>query len=238
MKLYIYIIGIFLGIFSCGYASSQSEVKQMEFCSQASQDEFAYALLYTLLGKEDAGYYLEIGAGHPKINNNSYCLEKNLGWQGISMDISNAHDWYSNRNNLLLVENAVVSDYDTILKYAPQSIDYLSLDIDGNYDTVLDRLPTDDHIFKVITIEHDFYRFGEHYRAKERQILTSRGYYLLCPDVSCIGLTFEDWWIHPSAFPPAVFCALISLDLEAKDHKELLQIIQTAMPSLLKKMPK
>jgi hypothetical protein len=205
-----------------------AQMNEMNFYSQASQDKFVYAILYDLLGKQDQGYYLEIGAGEPIQINNSYFFEKNLQWVGTSIDIS-AHfvdRWYSVRNNLLLIEDATKSDYKTILESFPQVIDYLSLDVDGFYTDILEKIPFSDHIFKVITIEHDFYRFGDLYRGKERQILTSLGYYLLCSDVSNDGNAFEDWWIHPSAFPPSVFSVLISLDLNVKDHKELIQTIQ------------
>ncbi len=159
--------------------------EKMQSYSQASQDRFVYFLLYELLDKQDDGYYLEIGAGHPINGNNSYLFEKNLGWKGVSIDIDKASKkiWYSVRQNPLLIEDATQSDYKSILEPFPQVIDYLSLDIDSNYDIVLQRMPFNDHIFKIITIEHDFYRFGDKYKRDERMILTSLGYYLLCPDV-------------------------------------------------------
>jgi hypothetical protein len=204
----------------------------MQSYSQASQDRFVYLLLYELLDKQDDGYYLEIGAGHPIDGNNSYFFEKNLGWKGVSIDIDNASQkiWHSVRQNPLLIEDATQSDYKSILKSLPQVIDYLSLDIDGNYDTVLQKIPFNDHIFKVITIEHDFYRFGDRYRKNERMILESLGYHLLCPDVSLfhIGMecVFEDWWIHPSAFPADIFSMLTSLDLKAKNNEQLINTIK------------
>jgi hypothetical protein len=204
----------------------------MQSYSQASQDRFVYFLLYELLDKKDDGYYLEIGAGHPTSGNNSYLFEKNLGWKGVSIDIDEASKeiWYSVRQNPLLIEDAMQSDYKSILESFPQGIDYLSLDIDSNYDIVLQRIPFNDHIFKVITIEHDFYRFRDKYRRDERMILTSLGYYLLCPDVSIYHLymdcVFEDWWIHPGAFPADVLSMLTSLDLKAKDNGQLINIIK------------
>ena len=80
MKLRICLIGIYLSLVSIGYtipysddtSIKLSDIKKMHFHGQASQDEFVYTLLYALLGKEDKGYYLEIGAGHPTIINNSY----------------------------------------------------------------------------------------------------------------------------------------------------------------------
>jgi hypothetical protein len=216
---------------SSGNFDTLTQMDKMDFYSQASQDSFVYAILYCLLGKQDQGYYLEIGAGDPIHTNNSYFFEKNLQWKGISIDITAAlvDSWCSIRNNPLFIEDATKSDYEMILQSFPQIIDYLSLDVDGFYTDILERIPFNNYIFKVITIEHDFYRYGDFYREKERQILTSLGYRLLCSDVSCFGLVFEDWWIHPSVFPPSTYSALISLELNGKDHKQLIRIIQDAM---------
>jgi hypothetical protein len=208
--------------------------------SQASQDRFVYFLLYELLDKQDDGYYLEIGAGHPISGNNSYLFEKNLGWKGVSIDIDKASEkiWYSIRQNSLLIEDATQSDYKSILKPFPKVIDYLSLDIDNNYDIVLQKIPFNDYIFKVITIEHDFYRFGDKYKEAERMILASLGYYLLCPDVSIFHLgmdcVFEDWWIHPSAFPANILSSLTSLELKAKNNNQIINIISRSTNRLSK----
>ena len=214
------------------HLSSQTDnSEQIHFHSQASQDEFVHTILYNLLNKQDQGYYLEIGAGDPIYINNSYILEKNLEWKGVSIDISEGLDtiWYNARKNPIRIEDAIRADYTFILKDFPQVIDYLSLDVDGYYDTVLKKIPFDKHTFKIITIEHDFYRYGDTFKNNERNILTALGYYLLCPDVSQNGLAFEDWWIHPSAFSPDTLSTLLSLDLNAKDCKEILQIIHTAL---------
>ena len=201
------------------------------FHSQAFQDQFVYTILYHLLGKRDPGYYLEIGAGEPISINNTYFFEKELQWSGISLDIGAyfRDPWYAARNNPLLIEDATKSDYRAILKSFPRIIDYLTLDVDGAYTDVLERVSHGGHIFRIITIEHDFYRFGNSYREKERQMLTALGYYLLCPDVSIEGSSFEDWWIHPDCFSSAEFSALTSLDLKAKGGEQIVQAIQTLL---------
>ncbi len=211
-----------------GFASFQNS-RQLGFYSQASQDEFVYTILYGLLDKQDTGYYLEIGAGDPIKTNNSYFFEKNFQWKGVSIDISNNSQsrWRSIRKNPLLIEDATQSDYASILQSFPRVIDYLSLDIDGGYDIALQKIPFNDHVFKIITIEHDFYRLGDIYREKEREILTSLGYFLLCSNVSYTGLVFEDWWVHPTAFSPSLFSVLKSQDFEGKDDKQLIQMIQS-----------
>jgi len=196
----------------------------MTFYSQAAQDKFVYGVLYGLLDKQDQGYYLEIGAGEPIYINNTYFFEKNLQWKGTSVDISLnlVQSWDLERNNLLLIEDATKADYEAILDSFPEVIDYLSLDIDDFYTEVLERIPFNNHIFKIITIEHDAYRYGDLHRDKERQFLSAQGYYMLCSNVN----NFEDWWIHPSAFPSSVFSALESLDMDEKHHSQLTQILQ------------
>jgi hypothetical protein len=217
---------LFLSITTLG--ASLNANKKVTFHSQASQDEFVYTILYDLLGKKDTGYYLEIGAGEPIHINNTYVLEKKCGWKGLSIDISNdlMSRWYAVRRNFLLSKDATQLDYSFILEGFPRVIDYLSLDIDGYYDTVLKKVMDSNHIFKIITIEHDAYRYGDIYRSKEREILTALGYDLLCADVSSSGLTFEDWWIHPDFFPSHLFQQLKSLNLQGKDSMEIIQNIK------------
>jgi hypothetical protein len=214
--------------------ASQATPMNMQFYSQASQDQFAHCILHQILDQRSGGYYLEIGAGHPSYGNNTYFFEKNYEWKGISIDISDEFKkvWASTRQNTLLIEDATRADYQSILQSFPRVIDYLSLDIDCSYDVVLRRIFLADHVFKVVTIEHDFYRLGDKFRHDEREILSSLGYYLLCPDVSVFfngkDSVFEDWWVHPTAFPPDVFNKLISLDLKAKSHDQLIDTIQKA----------
>jgi hypothetical protein len=72
---------------------------------------------------------------------------------------------------------------------------------------VLKILPLDEYRFKVITIEHDGYLYGDRYREPQRNILSSYGYLLLCsnvyveqPGYEGKEFPFEDWWIDPSEF--------------------------------------
>lgn len=202
---------------------------QADFHSQASQDKFVNTLLYDLSNKSDAGYYLEIGAGEPININNSNFFEKSRGWGGISVDISDTFSgpWSQLRNNPILIEDALTVDYRTVLQNYPAAIDYLSLDVDGFYDAVLQLLPHDEHIFKVITIEHDAYRYGDLYRTNEREILSALGYHLLCANVSLQGCAFEDWWIHPSSFSDEIYSELIVLDLDNQEHSQVLSKIRS-----------
>jgi len=168
-----------------------------QFYSNAGQDEFAFKLN----NKKTNGFYLEIGCGDPIFENNTIFLES-IGWSGISIDYVQ-HD-YSNRKNKYFKENALEISYKHFLREnnTPKIIDYLSLDIDLSTTDCLSRLPLNEYTFKVITIEHDAYRFGDGPRSAQRKILTNAGYYLLCADVTTPPLFenqyFEDWWVHPS----------------------------------------
>jgi hypothetical protein len=68
-------------------------------------------------------------------------------------------------------------------------------------------LPHNDYTFNVITIEHDFYIYGDKYKKRQREFLLSKGYHLVGSNVKVPrgkngrkeeNVGFEDWWIHPS----------------------------------------
>ena len=227
----LFLVSVSLGQTSISAASAT--YPDTAFQSQASQDQFVYTLLYDILNKQDEGYYLDIGASHPVRISNSYFFDRNLSWNGIGIDISDeyASEWAKQRKNALLIADATRVDYAEILKPFPPVIDYLSLDVDEKYDAVLEVIPFDQYIFKIITIEHDAYRYGDVYRNAERKILSSHGYYLLCPNVSKLGYVYEDWWIHPSAFPSDVLDELKMMDLQDKDYQQLILNIQSIIPN-------
>lgn len=225
-------LGSFIGLFTGALFGGPIEIDKSShlFHSQASQDQFVYLLLCELEKQEEPGYYLEIGAWKPIHANNSYFFEHTLGWQGVSLEINPvfADLWAKKRTNLLLIEDAEVADYDKILESFPSMIDYLSLDVDENYTKVLEKLPLDTYTFKVITIEHDYYRYGDKYKKEEEKILKAKGYYRLCSNVMTqVGHAFEDWWIHPDAFSPELFSELISLDLDNMSHIKIIEILRT-----------
>jgi len=177
-----------------------------QFYSDAKQDQFAANILKF---KRD-GYCVDIGSCHSVISNNSYYFQ-GLNWTSISVEIEKGYnESYSTRTNgVHLNKNALKVNYkETFEEYEfPKSIDYLSLDIDTLSLDVLKILPLDEYRFKVITIEHDAYVFGDEYRNPQRNILTSHGYFLVCsnvyveqPGYEGKEYPFEDWWIDPSEF--------------------------------------
>jgi hypothetical protein len=69
----------------------------------------------------------------------------------------------STRQNALLIEDTKQTDHPSLLKSFLQVTDYFF----------------NDYIFKILTIEHDAYRWEDKYRHAERSFLSSLGYYLL-----------------------------------------------------------
>lgn len=178
----------------------------MKFYSDDRQDEFVANLLKF---KRD-GYYLDIGSSSSVGSNNSYFFEKELNWKGICVEKNPVfNSSYETRTCRYINEDAFFIDYEKIFKEEgfPNSIDYLSLDVDELSTIVLEVLPLDKYRFKVITLEHDSHFFGDVYKNKQREILKTNGYFLLCEDVlnqsgRNIGQehAWEDWWCDPEYF--------------------------------------
>lgn len=171
-----------------------------------------------VLGKKHDGYYVELGAFHSKDGSNTYNLEKEYNWKGVSFEIN--PEWHleivSNRQNECVLGDATKFNY---IKYFeennfPKQIDYLQVDIDAGYDYAgrsvgnsslsllgLIALPLNTYRFSVITFEHDVnieYK-NAHMRDAQREILNSLGYSLVA------RLYHEDWWVDPNVIPYPVY---------------------------------
>lgn len=177
-----------------------------QFYSDAKQDQF----VANILNFKKDGYCVDIGSNHSIISNNTYVFQ-DWDWTSISIESDGVYnESYSTRKSgVHLNENALSIDYKKVFEEYefPKNIDYLSLDVDTVSLSVLRILPLDEYRFKVITIEHDQYLYGDAYRGPQRELLQSHGYLLLCSDVYAEQpgyegkeCPFEDWWIDPSEF--------------------------------------
>lgn len=172
--------------------------------SQFGQDEF----VWRLLEQPDKGTFLDIGAGFPVQWSNSCSLER-LGWTGHCIDATgDCMKWAEERSTPLTIADATTIDYGALLSDQPV-IDYLSLDVDEASAQALERLlNTTETRFRVITIEHDRYRFGDGPRDKQRRLLMSEGYQLvggdLFPDQKNHTVVWEDWYVDPAKVNLAV----------------------------------
>ena len=168
--------------------------------SQSMQDMFVLSMLD---GKRN-GIYVEIGADQPRVISNTYLLENNFDWSGISFELDADKVAFFNtiRKNKCLCEDATLYDYKSIFEERnyPKQIDYLQLDIDPAEGTLraLKALPLDDYRFSVITYETDVYSSGADIQDEQIEILESHGYQLVAKNVKCEGNPYEDWWIDPA----------------------------------------
>jgi hypothetical protein len=163
-----------------------------------------------ILKKKRNGHYVELGAAHYSDGNNTYLLEKDYDWNGVSFEIvdSMREEFNLNRKNPCLGD-ALSFNY---IKYFeennfPKQIDFLQVDIDAGYDNTgrpvgnahwtlqgLLAVPLNTYRFTVITFEHDanMYWRNESIRDAQREILDSFGYSLVSRSIH------EDWWVDPN----------------------------------------
>lgn len=171
-----------------------------------------------LLNKKKNGFYVELGANHPIEGSNTYYLEKEFGWKGVSFEVlpefQNLHQGV--RDNPCLLEDARAFDYKKyfIENNFPKQIDFLQVDIDAGFDKFgkqlgdsasslhgLIQLPLNEYRFTFITYEHeavnDFKKNSE--RDCQREILSSYGYALV------VRNWHDDWWVDPNVIPHSQF---------------------------------
>ena len=167
--------------------------------SQSFQDMF----VLTMLDGKKKGVYLEIGADQPKVISNTYLLEKEFDWMGVSFELDGDKVTYFNsiRRNKAICADATDYDYEFLLgeRNYPEQIDYLQLDIEPAKQTLeaLKKIPFDKYRFSTITYETDVYEAGADIQDEQIEILESYGYQLVAKNVKCEGRPYEDWWIDP-----------------------------------------
>lgn len=174
------------------------------FFSDARQDEF----VANILNFKRDGYFVDIGSCSAIGSNNTFFFE-GLNWNGLCVELNSSYnESYNFRKCNYMNGNALTLDYASIFKNLnfPQSIDYLSMDIDELSFEALIKIPHDKYKFKVITIEHDAYRLGDSYRTQQRDFLFSLGYELAIGNVFIEqngyepNSPFEDWWVNSVDF--------------------------------------
>ncbi len=184
--------------------------------SQSMQDMF---VLSVLDGKRN-GVYVEIGADKPRVINNSYLLESQYDWSGVSFEIeSDKVDYFNTiRKNKCICVDATKFDYKSLFderKY-PKQIDCLQLDCDPPQITLecLKKLPLEDYRFSVITFETDLYAGGQDVQIEHWQILSSLGYQRVVKNIKNEGNPYEDWWIDPLVIGEHMWKQFLNEDVE------------------------
>lgn len=196
---------------------------ELEYNGQALADKF---VAHCTNFKEN-GYFLELGSREPRTTNNSYVLEKSLGWKGIMVDREDTYkeEYKSERpNSIAVIEDASKIDYYKLFKENnfPSELDFLQLDLEVRDNTalktfmLLDEQIFDNYKFATITMEHDIYtglKNAIKTRSISREILRERGYFCVFEDIldppsvnrpvdpdnpkKQLDYPYEDWWVHP-----------------------------------------
>jgi len=169
--------------------------------------------------------YVEIGSGPPTIRNNTYALEKNFAWKGISLEYNNKYvvEFLEKRINKIYEADATTFDYESAFleNNFSKHMGYLQVDIDPSYQSLacLPIIPFSKRIFAVITFEHDAYRSGKKIAKLQRQYLESLGYKLIFKNVHAGNLgPYEDWWIHPQLVPKNRWENIFASDMTGEEY--------------------
>lgn len=187
-----------------------------------------------LFQHKKAGWYLEVGAQDPIKRNNTYTLELNHDWRGVSFEIDTEYVAFFNRTrkNPCVAGDATAINYAKVLAslQAPRVIDYLQIDIDPPSASlaVLQQMPFDEHQFSFITFEHDTYQFGPDIAEQQRRLLEARGYVLLAKDATQDGHALEDWWV--SAEVAQTTLKHLALPIVGRECKDLARELATRSP--------
>ena len=175
-----------------------------ESYSQSYQDVF----VSSVMGYN--GTYLELGARKAITHNNTYLLEKNYGWRGVSveLDMRFKTDWKkSGRKNPVVWANALTLNYQELIECynLEENIDYLSCDLEpANITFCALTILIGQQIFpKVITFEHDFYRYrSTDYYKVATDFLNYHGYKIAVDNVTVKASNqleecfFETWYVR------------------------------------------
>lgn len=174
-----------------------------------NQEQF----IIEILNRKKGGYYVELGAFHSSDGSNTYALENDFDWKGVSFEIDQARkkEFNDNRKNPCMGD---ALDFNYISYFEendfPKQIDYLQVDIDAGYDHLgkpvgnpyltlhgLLAVPLNQYRFTIITFEHDanMYWRNIEMRDVQREILDSLGYSLV------VRTEHEDWWVDPKIIP-------------------------------------
>lgn len=193
----------------------------MGFYSQIGQDKWVCEYFNF---KRD-GYFVDIGAYDGVWWDNTYYLEKELGWKGICIEPGLASFRKLQKSRTCHCVRAYISNYTGMIDFsapeyhlrthgakmkavvhtmqeilsiyaAPKVIDYISLDVDGPECEVLRGFPFDKHEVILWTIEHDMYSKGPKIKIEIKKIMETNGYVIAKENMSDGDKPFEDWYIN------------------------------------------
>ncbi len=195
----------------------------MNSFSQAGQDAFALAAN----NYKRQGYFLDLGSNEPFVCSNSAALELYFDWRGVLVDFVPylVDKCRAQRKNPCFCYDLEQKSATEILQEngAPNVIDYLSFDLDGENPRAkcLESLDFSLYKFNCITFEHDFYLEGAKIRDYSRAFFAERGMKRVFSDVVFNGCVFEDWYVAPEIVK---FDAISS---NGEDYRSIISKIQS-----------
>jgi hypothetical protein len=215
--------------FSENFENLKYKFKNCENIKRNYSEAFQDIFILTMLNGKRNGTYLEIGGGLPFYGNNTYLLESEFDWHGITLDIDvePCERHFRDRKNISVCKDAKNLDYSQLLEDCnmPYNIDYLQLDCDPaniTYD-ILNKIPFDKYKFAVITYEHDYYLDEtKSFQDKSRVYLENFGYLRVVNNISPDdNRPYEDWWVHPDLVDINVINKIINIDDRTKKAQNL-----------------
>jgi FkbM family methyltransferase len=196
----------------------------MTYYSQSKQDEW----VFNFYKNKKNGFFIEVGAYDGIQTSNTFFLEKNLEWSGICIE-ANPHVFSLLRNNRKSLNlNYAVTDYEgeclidgdkvssigekvkcsTLNKIlnennCPNTIDYLSLDIEGHEFLALKDFDFKKYKIGLITVEHNLYCEGSKRKNLIFNLLSNNGFERVYDNVVCLDSNpewfnkpYEDWYVN------------------------------------------
>lgn len=190
----------------------------MTYYSQAGQDKWVHELI------GDKGYFIDVGAYDGIQTSNTYALEL-AGWTGICIEANEDIFKTLCKNRKSKNINIAITNYlgttgfaiDRIgngqikiscsplslvmLYHSERSIDYMSLDIEGQEFNALNSIDFKYWDIKLLTVEHNLYCDGPEKKEALYKLLSENDYVRVVEDVKCLdpnpiyfNQPFEDWY--------------------------------------------
>lgn len=147
----------------------------------------------TLVEANPSNFYKMI-KNRPNTNNVMCAITDEAGYMTIN---DNGMSSQLTKNSLQKIETKTFEQLFQLYNI-PNSIDYMSLDIEGYESLALTKFPFHTHTCKTMTVEHNLYLNGNSNKISTYKILTKNNYVLIKENVSHNNNPFEDWYIHKS----------------------------------------
>lgn len=182
------------------------------------------------------GSFLEIGCGHPFLNNNTYLLETFLCYRGVSVDLQDYKEWQWREGTYKLTQDAATVDYNSVLHVGnwPDQIDYLQIDIDSPLTqlNIVKKLLRTKYRFSVITYETDFYTGYNEHTSNAHQLLTENDYELVVRNVGCVNqireqdtygqlVPYENWYVDKRVVSKDLINRFINVNKDVLEYSDI-----------------